>query len=224
MPPLPSPGAVIKANVNWTIEGDALGETIHFFSYTGGPPIAADLSSFASDVVLGGAGNFQALASNFVGMNAATLRDLSSSMGVEVTAGTPWVGTRGTELLSPGTAVVVSHSISRHYRGGHPRTYLPLGISSDIATTGLWASAFTTSVHTAWQAWINNLLGTTYGGFTVNKLVNVSYYGPPNRTITGSGGRVRTVSTVRGTPIVNDITSSEAKKNIGSQRRRNRDA
>jgi hypothetical protein len=220
MPALPSPGAVLKLNVNWAIEGDTLGETVHYFSYSGGAPSAGSLSTFANTAVSDGLTQFQALCSDSVGMLSATARDLSSSMGNEATAGTPWVGTRGTALTAPGAAVVVSHSISRHYRGGHPRTYLPLGVAGDITVAGHWSSALTAAADTAWGAWVAALIGVS----GVTNLVNVSYYGPPNRTITSSTGRVRTVSTVRGAPIVDPVTGHVARSNIGSQRRRNRDA
>jgi hypothetical protein len=225
VPALPSPGAVIKTNIQWSIKGDVQGETILFWSYTSGAPSATDLSTFAGDIVNAGSVEFQALCDNFTGMTACTARDLSSDMGNEATAGTPWVGTRGTELLSPATSAVVSHSISRHYRGGHPRTYLPVGISSDVATSGLWSTGFVSSVDTAWGTFVGGVLGASpYGSLAIAQLVNVSYFGPPNRTITGSTGRVRTVSTVRDTPIVDRITGHVTRRNIGSQRRRNRDA
>lgn len=220
MPALPSPGAVIKLNLGWTIEGDTLGETVHYFSYGGGAPSAGALSTFANTAVANGLTQFQALANDQVGMSQGTARDLSSAMGNEATAGTPWVGTRGAALTPPAAAAVVSHSISRHYRGGHPRTYLPLGVAGDINVSGRWATAFVNAVDAAWGAWIASLIGVS----GVSNLVNVSYYGPPNRIITSSTGRVRTVSTVRGAPIVDVVTGHTTRFNIGSQRRRNRDA
>ncbi len=223
MPALPSPGPIVKLNVNWGIEGDALGETVHYFRYSSGAPSAADLSTFATDAVSTGLTQFQALCNNYVGMLAATARDLGSAMGNEATAGTPWVGTRGTALTPPAAAMVVSHSISRHYRGGHPRTYLPLGDAADIATTGFWTAGLVSAADTAWGNWANGLL-STFGSLVTTNIVNVSYYGPPNRIITGSTGRVRTVSTMRVTPLVDNITGHAARKQIGSQRRRNRDA
>lgn len=220
MPALPSPGSVIKLTVDWAIEGDALGQTVHYFSYGGGAPSAGALSTFANTAVANGATQFQGLASDQVGMSGATARDLSSAMGNEASAGTPWVGTRGTALTPPAAAVIVAHSISRHYRGGHPRTYLPLGVAGDINVSGRWATAFTSAVQTAWGAWIASLIGVS----GVTNIVNVSYYGPPNRIITSSTGRVRTISTVRATPLVDAITGHVTRFNIGSQRRRNRDA
>lgn len=223
MPALPNVPNVIKAVMNWGVEGDDAAQTVHYLSYSGGAPSAADLSTFATDAVSAGASHFEAVCSDSVGMNSCTARDLSSDMGNEATAGTPWVGTRGTALTAPGAAVVVAHSISRHYRGGHPRTYLPAGVAGDIQTTGLWSTGLVSAVDSAWGAWVAALTGT-YGSLVVTNLVNVSYYGPPNRTITGSTGRVRTVSTVRATPKVDQITGHVTRAKIGSQRRRNRDA
>jgi hypothetical protein len=213
----------VKLSVNWHVDGDSLGMTVHYFQYSSGAPSAADLSTFCSSAVSNGLTAFQATCNDSVGMFAATARDLASNMGNEATAGTPWVGTRGTALTAPGAAVVVSHSISRHYRGGHPRTYLPCGVAGDIATTGLWTTGLASAVDTAWGTWAAAMT-STFGSFTTTHLVNVSYMGPPNRMITGSTGRVRTVSTVRAIPIVDVVTGHVTRNQIGSQRRRNRDA
>ena len=223
MPPLPSPGPIVKLNINWGVDGDSMAETIHYYRYTSGAPSAADLSAFANVVVSNGQDGFQALCNDQVGMLACTARDLSSPMGNEATAGTPWLGTRGTALTPPGAAMVISHSISRHYRGGHPRSYLPLGVSGDISTAGFWSDAFVIASDAGWGSF-NAANIVTEGSLVIQDLVNVSFYGPPNRVITGSGGRVRTVSTVRGVPIVDHVTGHNARKVIGSQRRRNRDA
>lgn len=223
MPPLPDVPGVLKLTLNWGVEGDSVAQSILHFAFTGGAS-AADLSTLANTAVSTGESEFAALTSDSSGMLSATARDLSSAMGNEATAGTPWVGTRGAALLSPATSAVVSHSISRHYRGGHPRTYLPLGVSGDVAATGLWADAFVALVDAAWGDYIAIISDDTYGALNVGGFVSVSYFGPPNRLITGSTGRVRTVSTVRGAPIVDAITGHITRKMIGSQRRRNRDA
>lgn len=223
MPALPVVPNVIKLAVNWHVDGDASAMTVHYFRYSSGAPSAADLSTFAAAAVANGSTAFIATCNDSVGMFAATARDLASATGNESTAGTPWVGTRGTALTAPGAAVVVSHSISRHYRGGHPRSYLPCGVSADIATTGLWTTGLVSAVDTAWGTWAAAMTGT-FGSLVTTAIVNVSYMGPPNRMITSSTGRVRTVSTVRAAPIVDTITGHVTRNKIGSQRRRNRDA
>lgn len=222
MPPLPSPGNVIKANLLWGVEGDLTAETIHFFSYSGAAG-SGDLSTFASSLVSNADTQFAALVNTSSGMQSATCRDLATSMGAEVTAGTPWTGTRSGGATPPAACVVVAHSIARHYRGGHPRTYLPVGSATDVVAAGTWNTTFLGDVDTAWGLFISGVIDT-YGGLTIQNLVNVSYFGPPNRIITSSTGRVRTVSTMRGVPIVDQVTGHVARKLIGSQRRRNRDA
>jgi len=124
MPALPNPPSpVVKLSVKWGVDADVLAMTVHYFKFSGSAS-SADLSSFASGAVAQGDIQFGALAANSVGMLSAIARDITTDMGNEVEAGTPWNGTAGTDLLSPGTAVLVNHSIARHYRGGHPRTYL----------------------------------------------------------------------------------------------------
>lgn len=224
MPELPSPGEVLKVNLHWGIEGDSKAQTVHYFRYSGAAG-AGDVESFAAALLSDGESSFQSLCGNYTGMVSAMVTDLESTSGVQVTGGTPWMGTRGTSLVPPGAATVVSHSIARRYRGGKPRSYLPLGISTDIATTGLWSTAFAETADGAWGGWIASLT-TTYGALSVNALVNVSYYSGyewVNRGTSGAPKWVR-VPTVRATPVVDAITGHTVNRVIGTQKRRNREA
>lgn len=224
MPELPSPGLVLKCNVHWGVEGDVKAQTIHYFRYSGAAG-AGDVSTFAAALVSQGESAFAAMCSNYTGMLSAMVTDLESTTGVQVEAGTPWVGTGGTELVPPGACVLVAHAIARRYRGGKPRTYLPLGIASVIATTGLWQTGFVSSVDAAWGGWVAGVT-TTYGSLSVNELVNVSYYSGyewVNRGTSGAPKWVR-VPTVRATPVVDAITGHTTNKVIGTQKRRNREA
>lgn len=223
MPALPNVPGVLKCNIDWAIGGDATAQSILFFQFSG-PAAAADLSAIGTHIVLTGEAEFQALCDDQTGMQSATMRDLSTSMGAETTSGTPWLGARGSALTPAATSAVVSHSISRHYRGGHPRTYLPVGVSGDLLTSKLWTTSFQGAVDSAWGSFIGNIIGFSSGSTTITGFVNVSYYGPPNRLITGSTGRVRTVSTVRAAPIVDSITGHVTRQKVGSQRRRNQNA
>lgn len=224
MPALPFPPTpILKVNVNWGVEGDTQAETIHYFSISANPS-ASDISGFMHSLVIDGQGEFGALCSDSVGMLAATGRDITTAMGNEATNGTPWVGTRGTALLPPAASAVVRHQIGRHYRGGHPRSYLPLGVSGDVALTGLWSDAFVTAVDTAWGAWINDLVsGSPYGALSIGGIVNLSYY-HGFTPFTKPSGRVVNRPTLRPAPLVDVIVGHTTAKNIGSQRRRNRDA
>ena len=216
MPALPVVPAV-KLTVNWGVEGDVNAQTVHYFGPAGGEG-SGTLATFAALAVSEGETQFASICSDSVGMLSATARDLSSDMGNEATAGSPWVGTRGTALLPPSAAATVRHFIQRHYRGGQPRTSLPCGVSGDVALTGFWSADFVTAVETAWGAWIAALNG---GG--IGALENVSYY-HGFTPFTEPSGRVRNRPNLRGTPVVDTITGHTVNKIIGSQRRRNRDA
>jgi hypothetical protein len=220
---LPAVPNVLKVNAHWGIEGDLLGQTIHYFRYTGGPPSPANCATMADAFVTDFAIEFAALCSNFVGMLEAVVTDLSSDTASQGAGGTPWVGTRGTELTPPGAAVVVAHTIGRRYRGGKPRTYLPAGVSSDIATTGLWTTGFVAAVDAAWGAAIAGFL-TAGAGCTLDNIVNVSYYKGFTVVTSPTTGRSRNVPTKRASPVVDNILGHITNRQIGSQRRRNKDA
>jgi hypothetical protein len=221
MEPVPQ---VLKVTLDWTIDADTMGQTIHHYKYTGGPPSAADCNLMAANFVSNASSAFQTLCATTIGVHAATVTDLTSGSHAQGAGGTPWVGTSGTGPLAPGSAVVCQHLIDRRYRGGKPRSYFPLGIHTDLASTGLWAAAFITNVDTQLGIWISGALASGVG-CTIANLVNVSYYGPPNIVITNPvTHRVRNASTPRVPPIVDVIRGSIAKLPVGSQRRRNRDA
>jgi hypothetical protein len=167
---------------------------------------------------------FALLAGNTVGMDSCMVTDLTTPASGQGSGGSAWVGSGGTALLAPGTAALVNHQISRRYRGGKPRTYLPLGVSSDVNTSGLWTTAFVAAVEAAYGVYVVDCLGSGIG-CSLDKFVNVSYYEPPNVVITNPvTGRVRNQSTRRATPLIDVINSDTVAQKIASQRRRNRDA
>jgi hypothetical protein len=114
------------------------------------------------------------------------------------------------------------YPVARRYRGGKPRSYVPWGTADDLGDRQDWDSGVLTAFHTGWSAIISALEAAyPIGAATFVSMCAVSYYGPPNRTITGSTGRVRTISTVRAVPLVDDWSTFSVVQKIGSQRRRN---
>lgn len=201
-----------------------MANTIHYWSYSGGAPSAADCASFADQLVNNAQSAFAGLMPTVWGVDAAMVVDLASSTGREATSGTPWLGTATGAALAPASATLINHQIGRRYRGGKPRTYLPIGTAADIASAGVWSGAHITAAASAWGDWVSLFISATSGTTTITAIVNVSYYGPPNKLVTGSTGRVKTVSTMRTTPIVDGIVAHSVHQNVTSQRRRNRDA
>jgi len=224
MPALPNVPGVLKYVMDFQTEGDLKSQVVHHFSYTGGPPSGANLVTMANSAIAAANSDFLSVMSDSVLNNGCTITDLTSAtanQGVGTTAGS--AGTRGTALVSPGTAMVVSHTIARRYRGGHPRTYYPWGVAGDIQTSGVWASAFVTASATAFSSWLTAVLASG-AGCTLAQLVNVSYYAGFQVVTNPITGRSRNVPRVRVSPVVDTVTGSVGRSKIGSQRRRNKDA
>lgn len=223
MPPLPSPGKVLKSRLHFTVEGDTLAQVIQYWTYTGTCNNQTDLDSFTDAISTAVLNRFAPLMETSVTYTENETMDLSSNTGLTSIDSNAAVGSRSGTRLAPGTAALVNHGISRRYRGGKPRSYFPFGVSADIQTSGTWASAFATAVSSAVVGYIGDVVGS-YSAFTVVSLANVSYYEGSTVVISPTTGRARNVPTRRATPIVDDIVSSVCSQTIGSQRRRNRDA
>jgi hypothetical protein len=118
--------------------------------------------------------------------------------------------------------VLINYPIGRRYRGGKPRSYLPWGTSADLNDAQTWDTTPLADFHTGWTAILAAVVAAgPVGSAVIGSQCNVSYYGPPNRIITGSTGRVRTISTTRSTPIIDDLPSFSVNRKLASQRRRN---
>lgn len=224
MPALPNVPGVLKFRVTWNVEGDSSAETIHYVTYTGGPPSSAQCVTMGNAFVAAVNSTALAVMSDSSSCGNCQVTDLASStggQGTSTTAGT--VGTRGTALLPAGAAVLVNHQIARRYRGGKPRSYMPWGISSDLQTTGLWTTGAVTAFNAAWAALVAAVLAGG-SGCTLTAFANVSYYSGFTARENMGTGRWRNVPNVRATALVNAFSGSSVSTHVGSQRRRNRKA
>lgn len=209
MPPLPSPGRVVKAEYTYSNE-DADAMMVLYFNYGGsGSPSATDLSTLH--------GHIQAdLAAPFIGASSASTNgvsakytDLSSPTGATYETTWTWTGTNTGGTLSSQVAVVVQHLIARRYRGGHPRTYMMCGLGGDFETSSIkfWQAAFLANIQAGWAAFL--ALFPYNAPFATWTWCNVSFY----ETVGG-------VRTVRATPLVDLVTGVDAKQRVCTQRRR----
>jgi hypothetical protein len=145
--------------------------------------------------------------------------DLSTSSGAIGSSTTAHAGSRGGNMLDASACVIIKKHLSRRYRGGHPRTYLPAGIVSDVATPQTWAGALLASAAGAWVSLMAAIAAHTWSGGTLLNEVNVSYY-QGFHNVTLPSGRQTSRPTLRATPLVDNVASITANPNIGSQRRR----
>lgn len=219
MPALPSPGNVIRAQLQWNGGGSTGFGTRWYMTYTGGPPSAANLTTLNGAIATQFVSHLQSLISSSYTMDLVTTTDLSSSTGAEVADASSNTGTRTGGATPLNSCTVVDYVINRRYRGGKPRGYWPFGTMTDLGTEQTWGSSFLTLVNTDFGAFMAGVLGTTGIGVTLVNHVNVSFYsGFTNYT--GSGGRAKVRANVRATPLVDTVQTHNAREIIGSQRRR----
>jgi hypothetical protein len=206
MPPLPSPGKVIKLQVKGSNEGGEFMNIFHI-SYNGANPTTATLNNVDAAI--------RPSLEHVYGHNGVdtivslpwTYTDLSSDTGAVYIVNTAITGTLTGDVVSINNAVCVSWPILRRYRGGHPRNYFALGSSStlDGSSTINWQDSFIANVQDDLHTFQTTVAASTTTGAGTLALVNVSYY---------SGGALRT------TPLVDTLGIPVAKKRVCSQRRR----
>ena len=148
------------------------------------------------------------------------LTDLSSPTAPQVVNSTGATGGAGAAPLSAGVAMVMKYHITRRYRGGKPRAYLP-GMSSAYLTTPTeWNPASLANVTAGWITHLTAIAAATPVAAGTGTHVNISYYqGFTNHTY--PSGRVKPIPTPRVTPLVDTINNVSGNPTPGSQRRRN---
>lgn len=195
----------IKANLGWYINNNANVENVLHFTVGGGPPSASQCAALAADFQAAQLTYLKPLVNTENGCEPCTVTDISSSSGAQGVGGTQTGGSESGSFNSAQTCVCVNHHIAQRYRGGKPRSYLPLGNQGALLTPGQWSSTFLTAVNTAWADFITNCLAATTGGVSVTAFVAVSYYH---------------AKAVRATPVTYPVVNSTARQTVSSQRRR----
>jgi hypothetical protein len=131
--------------------------------------------------------------------------DLTTDTGVSAIDTIALSGTRSGISCSANDCVLLGHQITRRYRGGHPRNYLPLGDAALQDNPQQWDTAFVANVLSSWTNVVLEAFDSAGGGASNVLPLNVSYR---------SGGAPRIA------PVVDIIHSSSVDVRICSQRRR----
>lgn len=222
MPPLPSVPNVVRIKHTFTDATDLSAQTRMHFGYTGGPPTNADALALATAIHAAFVTDMQGLMADDLGLTALEVLDLSSpsgGVGVDITLSQ---GTRGLDYLSAGTAVLVQMRIARRYRGGKPRMYWPIGVSTDLASATAWQAGSQAAFLTGFNNYQIAVGGLTSGTTVLTDLKNVSYYEGFTSVLNPITGRTKDVAKLRvGGPVVDTVTSLNVDLRPASQRRRN---
>jgi len=219
MPALPDVPAVLRIDMHFIMSNDDFAKCRFFLKYAGSPPTNTELDTLATLVRTEFTTNLAGLVSVDTSLNRVDITDLSSPTSAVGSDTFNVPGTLAGNVTPSSVCVLESLTISRRYRGGHPRIYWPFGNSTKLTDEQRWDLTFigvvTTDLHN-FYAGIE--AGVWSGGISLQQ-VNVSYY-QGFTTHTGTTGRVRNVSTPRTTPVVDVVSGDIVRDGIASQRKR----
>lgn len=218
MPALPNVADVCRVQFVQALGDDSNILNRLFFPFTG-----TLTDAICEAIALEAAGSWNSHLAAYIGndfsLNAVNVLDLTSDTGAFYDAPVSHAGTFDAASEAAELSVIVKMAISRHYRGGHPRWYqsgIPIG---NRATPQTWGSTYLGDFLTAWNLFVNELIGYEDGGVTLSPPVNISYY-QGFTPVRYPSGRYRNVPNVRTEPIADTITAFTLNEIIGSQRRR----
>ena len=220
MPALPSVNKVLACRMIGTDANDNEVGTHFDVSYTGSAPSTAECNTFAAAIGAAWETALVGLASNDFTLTTIKVADLTSPTAFYGEATVSHAGTRGAGELPLSTCFTLEYQVVLRRRGGHFHGQHRWGITSDLQSAQTWTSGFVTAALAAWTSFIGIVTAAGWSGAGSLAQVGIGYYGPPNRTITGSTGRVRTVSTLLATPEQYPVIGYAANTRLGSQRRR----
>ena len=221
MPALPAVPKVVRVALTMGDDSDNTVVNRFYLQYTG-TPATTTLDAYAATVGTEWSTSLAASFGSWVVLRQIDVEDLTSTTSATGSATVSHAGSKTGAKLSAGTAAVVRYKINRRYRGGHPRSYFACFDASDVLNSQTWEAASLSLLvtHTAvFFEGIQTALNSAYG-VTSTVHCNVSYY-QGFHNVTYPSGRVRSVPTLRSTPVVDLVQDYSANPNIASQRRRN---
>lgn len=220
MAALPAVAKGVRIDHHWKQGTDANVQVRTFAQYAG-TLSTADAVTWLANIVAAMGTYMTANMSNTCSLVLSELTDLSSSSAPQVLDSTGHTGGQTAAALPAGNAMVMRYHMSRRYRGGHPRVYLPGHTSGDLSTPSVWDPTSLANKTAAWITYLAAITSNTnpaaIGAITH---INISYFqGFVNHTF--PSGRVKAIPSLRATPVVDVITNVAGLATVASQRRRN---
>ena len=180
--------------------------------------VQADLDLLATTCVTSWVTNFGPVAGSNVKVVECEARDLTDNQSLSslhTTAGTP--GT-ATGVLEPSSLAVMTRlPINSRYRGGHPRTYFPVGTVANLQNENSWQQSWISSLKPIIAQWRNTIQSAAY-----TQQPNLLALCVPRYTYTISNDEVHKKYVRERTGLLNvyDVGTPDPQVIIGSQRRR----
>jgi hypothetical protein len=211
MPALPAAAEVLQVTLEGTVGDFNWVNKLHY-KYSGGAPADSDLDGLVATMAANWATALAPLTDESSALTKVSCVDLTSSLSASAEDVVSEPGTRAGDFLPANACALVDYAISARYRGGHPRSYLNVGVWADLVDPAHWTDGFVGEVTTGWAILTSGIVGTTFGDATIVTLGCLSYY---------SGG-TKTDPVRRVTPAFFTISGSTGtcQSELASQRRR----
>lgn len=183
MPPLPAAPQIVEVHVNGVINTVPWTNIFHL-QYTGTAPDVAGLNTLSSSMLNAWGTNFGPLVNTGVSLTGATATDLTNASAAQGSASGSTAGSRAGTPLSNAQAAVISWKVNMRWRGGHPRTYIPATVSSDIVGGRLFTDTYVTALTSAantFRTSVNALTSgaTTYKLVCLRRIIDKVQQNPP---------------------------------------------
>jgi hypothetical protein len=209
----------VRVKLDYTHASGLTAGSRFYLSYSGSAPSGANCTTLATDI----ANEWNtALAGEFSSdwtLTEVDVLDIATDSGLSAQVAVDHPGVDSGTSAPAQCAINVEYNISRRYRGGKPRMYLPPGLTGDLANDSTWNGSKITSVNSAVTAFFTAIAALSVGSMGTLAHVNLSYYkGFTN--ITNSSGRERAVPTYRAAALLDPVVGYSCKAVVGSQRRR----
>jgi hypothetical protein len=190
-----------------TMRGVAVANILHYQLTTSGTPAQADLDAWVTSLANAWKTRLQSqLPSEYAFNYAKAVMYIPGGLElVSTVTPTAWSGTATALGGGGGNSKVISWQTNVYWRGGKPRTYIPLATGDYTAGTNLLTAALRTALATAANNFRTDCNALTSGAITGTSMGFVSF---------------RTGNAERGTPLFFAVTGAIVHPRIGTQRRR----
>lgn len=219
-PALPPVASTLQVRLVGSDAADSKLGTRFYIKYGGAGGSVTEYDTFSTAVATAWNSNLAQYADEGYTLTNVYVADLTSDTSPIGEATVSHAGTNAHTALPLSTCFTLQYLTTLRRRGGHWHGQWRLGTTNELQTPQTWTSAFVGDVEASFLTFMEAVEAAGWSGAGTLSHVGVGYYGPPNRTITGSTGRVRTVSTLLETPDVYPIIGYTAFTRLGSQRKR----
>jgi hypothetical protein len=201
----PAVPGVVRVNFIFTVGTNTNVHSHIYLQSDTGDVTQTDLNPAATLIAAAWASNLKAWHHATVSLTTVEVDDLGTPGNVPGSAVGPGPGSRSGDTPFADVAALFNFKVSRRYRGGKPRAYMPLFNAGDLQDNNHWNSTMATTLIGAWRAFITAITTTPTTGLFPAFHVSVSWIAD---------------KVVLTTPIVDPVVQSTLNPIPGSQRRR----